>query len=95
MARDLKKIVNYLRLYRRKKGLSQKKMADLMGFRTTSSISNYERGNKLPYLINLLKLEVICRTPIAFLFRGHIEKLKKEILKKEQRLQKKEQKERG
>ncbi len=80
---------NYLRLYRRKNGLSQKEMAHLMGYKTTTSISNYERGSKMPQLTNLLKLEIILHTPIAFLFRDHFEELKREVRQKEKMLHKK------
>lgn len=86
MAKKSNKINNYLRLYRKKNGLSQKDIAYLMGFKTSTSISNYERGNKLPQLINLLKLEIVYRTPIAFLFKDHLDQLKKEIQEKEKSL---------
>ena len=88
MVKHPQQINNYLRLYRKKNGLSQKEVAYLIGHKTTNSISNYERGNKLPQLTNLLKLEIIYRTPAAFLFHEQYQELRKKIREKEQRLQK-------
>lgn len=34
-----------------------------MGYKTTTTLSGYERGTKTPKLTNLLKLEIIYRTP--------------------------------
>jgi len=89
MVQKPKRTINYLRFYRRKNVLSQKELASLMGFKTTSSISNYERGKKLPQLINLLKLEIIHRTPIAFLFRNQYVELRKEIRDNETKFRRK------
>lgn len=75
----IKKVKNCLRLYRKKNGLQQKEVASLMGFKTTTSISHYERGSKFPSLRNALRLEIVYHTPVAFLFRELYEDLKKEI----------------
>ncbi len=71
--------INCLRLYRKKNGLSQKRAAYLMGFKTASSLSHYEKGDKVPSLKNALKLENVLHTPVAFLFRELNENLRKEI----------------
>ena len=83
MTNRTRKTTNYLRLYRKKNGLSQKQIAYLMGYKSSNSISHYERGYKFPQLINLLKLEIIHRTPIAFLFKDQYLALKKEIRQRE------------
>ena len=70
---------NCLRLYRRKNGLSQKRAAYFMGLKTTSSLSHYENGRKIPGLVNALKLEIVLHTPVAFLFRQLSGNLKEEI----------------
>ena len=70
---------NCLRLYRKKNGLSPKRAAYFMGLKTASSLSHYERGDKLPSFKNALKLEIILHTPLAFLFRELSRELKKEI----------------
>lgn len=76
--------LNFIRLYRRKQRLTQKEVAELLGYRSSSTISNYERGIKTPQLENLLKLEIICRTPVAFLFRYQYRELKQKIRRKEE-----------
>lgn len=80
------RITNFLRLYRKKNGFSQKEVAHLMGYKTSASISKYESGSKTPNLPNLLKLETIYRTPVAFLFQRLCENLRKEIRREEERL---------
>lgn len=65
---------------------SQKRVAHFMGFKRTNGLSRYEHGSKLPSLVNALKLELIYRTPVAFLFADLYQKLKKEIRSKEERL---------
>ena len=67
-------------------GFSQKRVAYCAGLRTGNSLSRYERGSKLPSLINALKLEIVYRTPVAFLFRELYLRLKKEIKNREEKL---------
>lgn len=78
--------INCLRLYRRKNGLSQKKAAHFMGLKTASSLSHYERGDKVPGLRNALKLEIVLHTPAAFLFQELYGELKKEIQERKEKL---------
>lgn len=86
MDKESTKIPNSLRLYRRKRGLSQKYIARLLGYRSTSAVSSYERGTKAPQLINLLKLEIIYRIPVSFLYWDHYQWLREELRAKEERL---------
>ena len=84
-----KAIPNNLWTYRKKNGLSQKQVAFLLGHKTASQLSRYEKGIKLPGLINTLKLEIIYRTPVSFIFYEHYQRLKNEIRSKEDGLRKK------
>jgi DNA-binding XRE family transcriptional regulator len=59
---------NNLVLYRRRMGFTQKRVAHLLGHRHTSMVSRYERGRSDPPLPVALGLEIILRTPVAFLF---------------------------
>ena len=68
MRRNLNTIKNDLWTYRKKMGLSQKRAAYFIGLKRTNNLSRYEHGVKLPGLINALKLEIVYRTPVAFLF---------------------------
>ena len=67
-------------------GFSQKRVARVLGLRRTSVLSRYERGVRAPGLINALKLEIIYRTPVAFLYGRLYRELKDEIRKREERI---------
>jgi transcriptional regulator with XRE-family HTH domain len=67
-------------------GLSQKRVAYYAGLKTTNAFSKYEHGGKLPNLKNALKLEIVYRTPVAFLFQSLYEQLRKEIRTREEKL---------
>ena len=54
-----------------------------MGLKGTNNLSRYEHGVKSPGLINALKLEIVYRTPVAFLFGDLYAELKKEIRDRE------------
>jgi transcriptional regulator with XRE-family HTH domain len=77
---------NDLILYRRRMGFTQKQVARLLGHRDASMVSHYEHGRALPPLAVALGLEVIYRVPVAFLFPGMYDELKKEIREQEESL---------
>lgn len=80
-------IKNNLWLYRKRMGFSQKQVALLLGHKNTVHISDYERGGRLPGLKTALKLELILRVPVAFLYKDMYEDLKREIRRAEETLQ--------
>ena len=86
MSKELAKIPNSLRLYRRKNGLSQKDIARLLGHKSSTAVSSYEQGTKSPHLLNLLKLEIINRVPVAYLYWDCYRTLRQEIRRKEELL---------
>jgi transcriptional regulator with XRE-family HTH domain len=77
---------NSLVLYRRRMGFSQKQVSRLLGHRNTSMISHYEHGRALPPLAMALRLEVIYRVPVAFLFPTMYDALKRQIREQEESL---------
>lgn len=77
---------NNLVVYRRKMGFTQKHVARLLGHGDASMVSHYEHGRALPPLVVALSLEIIYRTPVAFLFPGMYEGLKQRIRQQEQSL---------
>lgn len=77
---------NLLAKYRRRTGYTQKRVAHLIGHKSHGALSSYECGRILPTLTTALKLEIILRTPVAFLFPGIYDSLKKEIRAEEDRL---------
>jgi len=70
---------NCLRLYRRKLGLTQGEAAQLIGLKSASPLSHFERSDKLPSLKNAIKLEIALHAPVAFLFRDLYEQSRREI----------------
>lgn len=67
---------NRLREARLKKGLNQKELADAMGL-TQASISQFEKGQRLPTPANITKLSEILEVPRDFLAgedKGEFEK---------------------
>jgi transcriptional regulator with XRE-family HTH domain len=62
------RIPNRLWRQRRRAGLSQQQVAELVGYHTSGEISRFEHGERLPSLVMALKLEIVYHTPVAFLF---------------------------
>jgi transcriptional regulator with XRE-family HTH domain len=76
---SLKQKQNNLVLYRRRMGFTQKQVARLLGHRDTSMVSHYEQNRALPPLIVALRLEIIYRVPVAFLFPAMYNEMKLQI----------------
>jgi transcriptional regulator with XRE-family HTH domain len=77
---------NELFFYRRRARLSQKQAAHVLGLRDTSMISRYEHGRSLPPLLMALKLEILYRIPVAFLYAELYRGLKEEVRAEEHKL---------
>ena len=69
---------------RRRMGFSQERVARALGLRKTSVVSRYENGKRYPSLVNALKLEIVYRMPVAFLFRDLYSDLKNEVREREE-----------
>jgi transcriptional regulator with XRE-family HTH domain len=65
--------------------LSQEVVGELAGYLTGADISRLEHGERLPSLILALKLEIIYRVPIAFLYPDLYLRLREVIRDKEER----------
>jgi transcriptional regulator with XRE-family HTH domain len=75
---------NRIAFYRRRLGYSQRRVARLLGHKSHGALSCYEHGNVFPSLPVALRLEIILRIPVAFLFPDRYEGLRKEIRDKEE-----------
>jgi transcriptional regulator with XRE-family HTH domain len=53
---EIRRFPNKLKMFRYCQGYSQKKVARLLGFSDTSTLSRWERGYSVPGLIQLLQL---------------------------------------
>ena len=77
---------NTLDIYRRRMKFSQKQVVHLLGYKDNSAWSKYERGDRLPSLENALRLAIILRTPVEFLFGELHDELRDQIRAEEERL---------
>jgi transcriptional regulator with XRE-family HTH domain len=65
-----KRLPNYLRMYRKRAGLSQEELARLLGCRTGTKVSRYEHFKREPTLRTALAYEAVFRIPVRELFAG-------------------------
>jgi DNA-binding XRE family transcriptional regulator len=82
---------NRLDFYRRRMLFSTAHVAHLLGHGDTSCFREFERGERLPSLVNAFRLGIIFRTPVEFLFPELYDDLKGNIRAEEERLAQPEQ----
>jgi len=61
---------NYLRSHRKRLGLSQDDLAYLLGCKSGTKVSRYERFRRQPNLATVFACEIILRVPARQLFAG-------------------------
>lgn len=81
-----RKIPNLLRKYRKSRGLNQRQVAAILGLKSASRISRWERGNCLPCLMNAIRLSILCRTMIDGLFGDLARALRNELIGREEKV---------
>lgn len=69
-------------------GLEQKQAAFLLGHKSTTQLSRYERGGRIPSLRTALKLESAYATPLRVLFSELFNELHGEVQKRREALYK-------
>jgi len=74
-----KALGNYLRMYRKKSGLSLRELGSLLGYKDLSPVSKHERSLSVPPLAIALCYEVIFRVPVSDLFPGVHARVTREI----------------
>src|SRR5687768_217878 len=77
-----RKLPHYLRSERRRAGLSQRDVALLLGDRTVSKVSRYERRRRLPPLRMALAYEAILGKPVSELFGGTYAQIRAEVARR-------------
>jgi transcriptional regulator with XRE-family HTH domain len=77
---------NQLDYFRRRMRFTTSHVARLLGHQDASTLSDYERGDRLPSLINALRLGIILRVPVEFLFPTLYNGLREKIRSEEQLL---------
>jgi transcriptional regulator with XRE-family HTH domain len=70
-----KRFDNYIKMFRTQAGLSQEELAFLLGWKSGSGVSRFERGRREPPLETLLALEVVFGISIRELFAGRFQKV--------------------
>jgi len=78
------KYKNSLVLYRRRMRFSQRHVARLLGHKDATLLCAYERGRILPPLLTALRLGIILRVPLEFLFGGLHDYLRAHIRQQEE-----------
>jgi len=69
-------VASYLRSLRKRAGLSQRELADLLGCLTKATVSRHERAESLPSLLIAFGYEAVFHVPVAELFPGVYESVK-------------------
>lgn len=77
--RSSNKIPNGLRKHRLKMGLTQKDVANKLGFKSTNRLVRWEQGNSFPCIKNLLKLSVLYATLCDQLYQELFNEIKKDL----------------
>lgn len=66
--------------------LTASRVAHLLGHQDASTFSDYQRGERLPSLVNALRLGIILRVPVEFLFPKLYDEMRNQIRAEEERL---------
>ena len=77
-------IPNCLRRYRKARGLKQKEVAKILGLKSASMISRWERGLCLPSTLNLFRLAALYRTMVDALLIDLLRELREDLHKREE-----------
>jgi len=64
-----KHLPNYIRIHRRRAGLSQEELGELLGFRA-ESVARHEQFQAVPDLRIAIGYEIVFRIPVSELFAG-------------------------
>ena len=60
----------YLRTLRRRSGLSQRELAEVLGFHSETSVARHERSITIPNLLTAIGYEVVFNVPATQIFPG-------------------------
>jgi transcriptional regulator with XRE-family HTH domain len=72
-------MASYLRTHRRKSGLSQRELADILGLITEWQVSAHERSVAVPLFLTAISYEIAFQVPVSKLFPGIYETLRQNI----------------
>jgi transcriptional regulator with XRE-family HTH domain len=72
-------VPNYLRTHRKRIGLSQRELAEALGFYDESPVSRHERFESTPPLSIAIGYEVVFRVPVSEIFAGLRDRVEKDV----------------
>lgn len=81
-----KNINNHLFRLRRMRGYSQKRLAYLLGLRSSKAISDYERGRRLPPTLTAMLMEIVLGTRLSEIYMDLYSELGVQAVAREDRL---------
>jgi transcriptional regulator with XRE-family HTH domain len=81
------RLPNYLRVYRKRSGLSQHEIAFLLGWHGASQPSRYEHFSRTPALRTALAIAVIFQVSVHELFLGEYQRVEDAVCRQAQRLE--------
>ena len=73
------RLSNYVRVHRRKVGLSQRELGLVLGYQDEFPISKHERFHAVPPLIIALGYEIVFRVPVSEIFAGLKDRVEEDI----------------
>jgi len=76
------KLENYLRTHRRRAGLTQDEVAFLLGCKSGTKVSRYERFRRRPPLETVFAYEVIFRAPARELLAGTYQRVERTAVRR-------------
>lgn len=68
--RTRNRFANDIRIHRRKTGLSQRDIGEVLGYFTQGPVARHEDGRRLPSLRIAIGYELIFRVPVSEIFTG-------------------------
>jgi transcriptional regulator with XRE-family HTH domain len=74
-----RELASYLRSLRKRAGLSQRDLADLLGYPGDGQVSKHERAVSMPSLLVAFGYSAVFRVPVAELFPGIYETVRRGI----------------
>ena len=72
-------LASYLRSHRLKSGMTQRELAELVGFIAHHQVSNHEQFSTIPTLLVALSYQAVFCIPVAELFPGLFETVRQNV----------------
>ena len=76
---------NQIRSYRNKRGLRLRDVSMLIGQSSAAHLSHWEKGRKLPSLINALRLSAAIKCPVEILFLDLFDQIRNDTYEKKKK----------